>query len=99
MSFASASTSLSTAQARAEAVGYLALAYTGKRLPLQVRHGAAGHQTRVDHKGATGQPLTASGPIALQAALLARLGLLGTFRQFHEFSFTESAQSVPRRVR
>ena len=43
MSLASASTSLSTAQARAEAVGYLALAFTGKRLPLQVRHSAAGH--------------------------------------------------------
>ena len=58
-------------------------------------HCATGHQTGVDHKGATGQPLTANGLIAL----LARLGLLGTFRQFHEFSFTDPAQSVPRRVR
>ena len=58
-------------------------------------HGATGHQTRVDHKGAAGQPLTANGLIAL----LAHLGQLGTFCQFHEFSFTDPAQSVPRRVR
>ncbi len=43
MSLAFASAPLSAAQARAEAIGYLALAYTGKRLPLQVRHSAAGH--------------------------------------------------------
>lgn len=43
MPLASTSTPLSAAQARAVAVGYLALAYTGKRLPLQVRHSAAGH--------------------------------------------------------
>ena len=43
MSLASASTPLSAVQARAEAIGYLALACTGKRLPLQVRHSAAGH--------------------------------------------------------
>ncbi len=43
MSLASASAPLSAAQARAEAIGYLALACTGKRLPLQVRHSAAGH--------------------------------------------------------
>ena len=40
---ASTSTLPSAAQARAEAISYLALAYTGKRLPLQVRHSAAGH--------------------------------------------------------
>ena len=43
MSLASASTPLSAVQARAEAIGYLALACTGKRLPLQVRHCAAGN--------------------------------------------------------
>lgn len=43
MSLASASMPLSAAQARAEAIGYLALACTGKRLPLQVHHSAAGH--------------------------------------------------------
>jgi hypothetical protein len=36
-------------------------------------------------------------------ALLAHLGLLGTFCQFHKLSFamfgTDPAQSVPRRVR
>ncbi|QDF99713.1 hypothetical protein CJ010_10725 [Azoarcus sp. DD4] len=31
------------AQARAEAIDFLALAYTGKRPPLQVRRSAAGH--------------------------------------------------------
>lgn len=31
------------AQARAHAIGYLALAYAGKRLPLDVHHAAAGH--------------------------------------------------------
>ncbi|MDX9701280.1 MAG: hypothetical protein RBT55_17050 [Rhodocyclaceae bacterium] len=41
MSLAFASAPLSAAQARTEAIGYLALAYTGKRLPLQVRHSAA----------------------------------------------------------
>ncbi|HAY11677.1 MAG TPA: hypothetical protein DCY18_17385 [Thauera sp.] len=43
MSLAFASVPLSAAQARAEAIGYLALACTGKRLPLQVRHSAAGY--------------------------------------------------------
>ena len=43
MSLAFASAPLSAVQARAEAIGYLALTYTGKRLPLQVRHSAAGH--------------------------------------------------------
>lgn len=43
MSLASASTPLSAVQARTEAIGYLALACTGKRLSLQVRHSAAGH--------------------------------------------------------
>ncbi len=37
------STSPSTTQARAESIGYLALTYVGKRLPLQVRHSAAGY--------------------------------------------------------
>lgn len=43
MSLASTLTPLSAAQARGEAIGYLALAYIGKRLPLQVRQSAAGH--------------------------------------------------------
>ena len=43
MSLAFASTPPSAAQAHAEAIGYLALAYTGKRLPLHVLHSAAGH--------------------------------------------------------
>ncbi|MER2553373.1 MAG: hypothetical protein ABTQ28_08885 [Thauera sp.] len=43
MSLASASAPLSAAQARAEAIGYLAPAHTGKRLPQQVPHSAAGH--------------------------------------------------------
>lgn len=43
MSLAFASAPLSAAQVRAEAVGYLALADTGKRLPQQVHHSAAGH--------------------------------------------------------
>lgn len=30
-------------QARAKSIGYLALTYVGKRLPLQVRHSAAGY--------------------------------------------------------
>jgi hypothetical protein len=30
-------------QAGAESIGYLALTYVGKRLPLQVRHSAAGY--------------------------------------------------------
>ncbi|EWH28531.1 hypothetical protein [Pseudomonas aeruginosa] len=30
-------------QARAESIGYLALTYVGKRLPLQVRQSGAGH--------------------------------------------------------
>lgn len=33
----------SPAQARADAIGYLALIHVGKRLPLQVCHSAAGH--------------------------------------------------------
>lgn len=43
MSFASSPIALDAQQARAESIGYLALAYTGKRLPLEVRHSAAGH--------------------------------------------------------
>ena len=43
MSLAFTSTPVSVEQARAEGIGYLALAYTGKRLSLQVRHSAAGH--------------------------------------------------------
>lgn len=43
MSLASTSTLLSAVQARAKGIGYLALACTGKRLLLQVRHSAAGH--------------------------------------------------------
>ncbi|MNT26897.1 hypothetical protein D3C72_1624980 [compost metagenome] len=43
MSLAIASAPLSAAQARAASIGYLARAYTGKRLPLQVLLSAAGH--------------------------------------------------------
>ena len=43
MSLASTATPLSAAKARAQSIGYLALAYAGKRLPLQIRHSAAGH--------------------------------------------------------
>ena len=37
------SASPSATQARVESFGYLALTYVGKRLPLQVRHCAAGY--------------------------------------------------------
>lgn len=37
------SPSPSATQARAEPIGYLALTYVGKRLPLQVRHSTAGY--------------------------------------------------------
>ncbi|THF64828.1 hypothetical protein E6C76_12375 [Pseudothauera nasutitermitis] len=43
MSLASTSAPLSVAQARADSIGYLALVYADKRLPLQVRQSAAGH--------------------------------------------------------
>ncbi|CAB3648298.1 hypothetical protein [Achromobacter pestifer] len=43
MSLAPTSAPLSVAQARADSVGYLALIYADKRLPLQVRQSAAGH--------------------------------------------------------
>ena len=43
MSLAFASAPLSAEQARAESIGYQALAYVGKRLPLQVLCSAAGH--------------------------------------------------------
>jgi hypothetical protein len=43
MSLALASAPLSAEQARAESIGYLALACVGKRLPLQVLCSAAGH--------------------------------------------------------
>lgn len=33
----------SATQAQAESIGYLALTYVGKRLPLQVRQSGAGH--------------------------------------------------------
>lgn len=35
--------SLSAAKAKAESIGYLSLAYAGKRLSLDVLHSAAGH--------------------------------------------------------
>lgn len=35
--------STSTTQAQAESIGYLALTYVGKRLPLQVRQSGTGH--------------------------------------------------------
>lgn len=43
MSIARAPAPLSVEQARSESIGYLALAYADKRLPLQVLHSAAGH--------------------------------------------------------
>jgi hypothetical protein len=43
MSLAFASAPLSAEQARADSIGYQALAYVGKRLPLQVLCSAAGH--------------------------------------------------------
>ena len=43
MSLAFASAPLSAAQTRVEAIGYLALTCTGKRLPLKVHHSAVGH--------------------------------------------------------
>ena len=43
MSLAFASAPMSAEQARAESIGYQALAYVGKRLPLQVLCSAAGH--------------------------------------------------------
>src|SRR5690606_27833937 len=43
MSLAFASAPLSAEQARAESIGYQALADVGKRLPLQVLRSAAGH--------------------------------------------------------
>lgn len=43
MSLAFASAPLSASQACAQTIGYVALAYTGKRLPLQVCQSAAGH--------------------------------------------------------
>ena len=43
MSLALASVPLSAAQAKSEAIGYLSLAYTGKRLSLDVLCSAAGH--------------------------------------------------------
>lgn len=43
MSLAFASAPLSAEQARAESIGYQALAYVGKRLHLQVLCSAAGH--------------------------------------------------------
>ena len=43
MSPALVSAPLSAEQARAESIGYQALAYVGKRLPLQVFCSAAGH--------------------------------------------------------
>lgn len=42
MSHAPSASSRAT-QARAESIGYLALTYVGKHLPLQVRHSAAGY--------------------------------------------------------
>ncbi|QVX40771.1 hypothetical protein J4H89_23590 (plasmid) [Ralstonia solanacearum] len=50
---------LSTAQARADSIGYLAWTYTGKRLPLQVCHSAAGH-----YIGTT----DAQGPVSRESA-------------------------------
>ncbi|MGR4868231.1 hypothetical protein ACIPRI_05100 [Variovorax sp. LARHSF232] len=43
MSLALASVPLSAAQAKSQAIGYLSLAYTGKRLSLNVLCSAAGH--------------------------------------------------------
>ncbi|MBN9459713.1 MAG: hypothetical protein J0H00_00645 [Burkholderiales bacterium] len=43
MSLAFASAPLSVEQARTESIGFQALAYVGKRLPLQLLCSAAGH--------------------------------------------------------
>ena len=43
MSLAFASAPMSAEQARVESIGYQALAYVGKRLPLQVLGSAAAH--------------------------------------------------------
>jgi hypothetical protein len=43
MSLLFATEPLNTVQARVDSIGYLALTYVGKRLPLQVCHNAAGH--------------------------------------------------------
>ncbi|MGR0116443.1 hypothetical protein [Ralstonia pseudosolanacearum] len=50
---------LSTAQARADSIGYLAFTYTGKRLSLKVCHSAAGH-----YIGTT----DAEGPVSRESA-------------------------------
>ena len=43
LSPAPSNASLSAAEAKAESIGYLSLAHTGKRLSLDVLHSAAGH--------------------------------------------------------
>lgn len=43
MSLAASPAPLSAAQAKSEAIGYLSLTHTGKRLSLDVLHSAAGH--------------------------------------------------------
>ena len=43
MSFALASVPMCAAQAKAQAIGYLSLVHTGKRLSLDVLKSAAGH--------------------------------------------------------
>ena len=58
MPLASTPASLSAAQARAESIGYLALAYTGKRLLLRIRHTAAGHYIG---------PADADGPVSRES--------------------------------
>lgn len=53
MSLASPSSPLTAQAARVDAIGYLALAFVGKRLPLQVLCNAAGYYvgTFDDHDG------------------------------------------------
>ena len=43
MSLASTSPPITAQAAQADSIGYLALTFVGKRLPLQVRHCAAGN--------------------------------------------------------
>jgi hypothetical protein len=43
MSLVISSVPVNATQAKAQSIGYLPLAYTGKRLSLQVLHSAAGH--------------------------------------------------------
>ncbi len=52
MSLVLSPVAVSAVQAKAESIGYLSLVHTGKRLPLDVLHSAAGHYIgTADRKG------------------------------------------------